>query len=171
MKNKLLWRLCTFIAVGTVLLFWAIAWLTNHTETSMSFLDKAHQETLYAYGEEAEKIYLDKGEEALAVFLKEIRAKENTWLAVVNSEMTTFAGTEMLDEFVDRFQIGRSPEWKVHLYFSENPVMEVPFVDDNTHFLIQLPQRMRPGSLLLATRLALQIALPLIILSLLSFML
>ena len=77
----------------------------------------------------------------------------------------------MLDEFVDRFQIGRSPEWKIHLYFSENPVMEVPFVDDNTHFLIQLPQRMRPGSLLLATRLTLQIALPLVILSLLSFML
>ena len=171
MKNKLLWRLCAFIAVGTVLLFWAIAWLTNHTETSMSFLDKTHQETLYAYGKEAEKIYLEKGEEGLAVFLKEIRTKENTWLAVLNSEMTTFADTKMLDEFADRFQIGRSPEWKIHLYFSENPVMEVPFVDNNTHFLIQLPQRMRPGSLLLATRLALQIALPLVILSLLSFML
>ncbi|MDY6976398.1 MAG: sensor histidine kinase [Pseudomonadota bacterium] len=171
MKNKLLWRLCTLIAVGTVLLFWAIAWLTNHTETSMSFLDKAHQETLYAYGVEAENIYLEKGEKALAIFLKEIRAKENTWLAVLNSEMTTFADTKMLDEFADRFQIGRSPEWKIHLYFSENPVMEVPFVDNNTHFLIQLPQRMRPGSLLLATRLALQIALPLVILSLLSFML
>ncbi|MBT3134489.1 sensor histidine kinase [Alteromonas sp. ALT199] len=171
MKNKLLWRLCAFIAVGTVVLFWAIAWLTNHTETSMSFLNKVHQETLYSYGKKAEEIYLEKGEQALAAFLKEIRDKENTWLAVVNSQMTTFADTKMLDEFIDRFQIGRSPEWKVHLYFSENPVMEVPFVDDNTHFLIQLPQRMRPGSLLLATRLTLQIALPLVILSLLSFML
>ena len=54
-ENKLLWRLCAFIAVGTVLLFWAIAWLTNHTETSMSFIDKAHQETLYSYGQEARK--------------------------------------------------------------------------------------------------------------------
>jgi len=170
-KNKLLWRLCAFIAVGTVLLFWAIAWLTNHTETSMSFIDKAHQETLYSYGQEAEKIYLEDGEQALAAFLQEVKTKEDTWLAVVNSQMTTFANTQMLDEFVDRFQIGRSPEWKIHLYFSENPVMEVPFVDDNTHFLIQLPQRMRPGSLLLATRLTLQIALPLVILSLLSFML
>ena len=171
MKNKLLWRLCAFIAVGTVLLFWAIAWLTNHTETSMSFIDKAHQEALYSYGQEAEKIYLEDGEQALAAFLQEVKTKEDTWLAVVNSQMTTFANTQMLDEFVDRFQIGRSPEWKIHLYFSENPVMEVPFVDDNTHFLIQLPQRMRPGSLLLATRLTLQIALPLVILSLLSFML
>ena len=171
MKNKLLWRLCAFIAVGTVLLFWAIAWLTNHTETSMSFIDKAHQDTLYAYGEEAERIYLKEGEQALATFLHEVKSKEDTWLAVVNSQMTTFADTHMLDAFVDRFQIGRSPEWKIHLYFSENPVMEVPFVDDNTHFLIQLPQRMRPGSLLLATRLTLQIALPLVILSLLSFML
>ncbi|GEA02688.1 hypothetical protein KUL17_15850 [Alteromonas sp. KUL17] len=135
MKNKLLWRLCAFIAVGTVLLFWAIAWLTNHTETSMSFIDKAHQETLYSYGQEAKKIYLEDGEQALAAFLQEVKTKEDTWLAVVNSQMTTFANTQMLDEFVDRFQIGRSPEWKIHLYFSENPVMEVPFVDDNTHFL------------------------------------
>lgn len=171
MKNKLFWRLCAFIAVGTVLLFWAIAWLTNHTETSMSFIEQTHQETLYSYGKEAERIYLDKGESALAAYLKKIETKENTWLAVVNSQMTTFADTEMQDEFLDRFQIGRSPEWKIHLYFSENPIMEVPFVDDTTHFLIQLPQHMRPGSLLLATRLSLQIALPLVILSLFSFML
>ncbi|BFT31786.1 sensor histidine kinase PirS [Alteromonas sp. D210916BOD_24] len=171
MKNKLFWRLCAFIALGTVLLFWAIAWLTNHTETSMSFIDKVHQETLYSYGEEAERIYLEKGESALAAYLKEVRVKENTWLAVVNSQMTTFADTEMQAEFLDRFQIGRSPEWKIHLYFSENPIMEVPFVDDTTHFLIQLPQHMRPGSLLLASRLSLQIALPLVILSLFSFML
>jgi ATP-dependent Lon protease len=102
-KNKLLWQLCAFIAVGTVLLFWAIAWLTNHTETSMSFIDKAHQETLYSYGQEAEKIYLEDGEQALAAFLQEVKTKEDTWLAVVNSQMTTFANTQMLDEFVDRF--------------------------------------------------------------------
>ena len=74
MKNKLLWRLCAFIAVGTVLLFWAIAWLTNHTETSMSFIDKAHQEALYSYGQEAEKIYLEDGEQALAAFLQEVKS-------------------------------------------------------------------------------------------------
>lgn len=171
MKNKLLWQLCAFIAVGTVLLFWAIAWLTNHTETSMSFIDDAHQDELYAYGKRAEYIYLHEGEGALAAYLEHIKEEEDTWVAVVNSQMTAFANTRLLDDYTERFQLGRSPEWKVHLYFAENPVMEVPFVDEHTHFLIQLPQRMRPGSLLLITRLALQIALPLIILSVLSFML
>lgn len=54
----------------------------------MSFIDKVHQETLYAYGEKAEKIYLEEGEHALAAFLEEVKLKEDTWLAVVNSQMT-----------------------------------------------------------------------------------
>lgn len=171
MKNKLLWRLCAFIGVGTVTLFWAIAWLTNHTETSMSFIDEEYRKQLYQFSEQAERIYLQDGEEALARFIEQLSAQEQTWVAVVNSKLTTFAGSKMREEYMENFLLGRSPEWKIHLYFSQNPVMELPFVDDDTHFLIQLPQRMRPGSLLLLTRLSLQIALPLVILSLLSFLL
>lgn len=171
MKNKLLWRLCAFIAIGTVLLFWVIAWLTNHTETSMSFIKEEFRHELYEYGKQAERIYLSEGESALAKFIVELSEKEDTWVAAVDSKLETFAGTIMRQRYMDDFQLGRSPEWKIHLYFAENPVMEVPFVDDYTHFLIQLPQRMRPGSLLLVTRLTLQIAVPLIILSLFSLLL
>lgn len=171
MKNKLFWRLCTFIGLGTVLLFLAIDWLTNHTETSMSFIDAKYQQQLFEYGQQAEAIFLNEGEAALAEFINEVQRKEHTWAAVVTSELTPFADTSMLPAFADRFQLGRSPEWKIHLYFAENPVMEVPFIDDSTHFLIQLPQRMRPGGLLTVVRLLLQIALPLILLSILSILL
>ena len=55
MKYTLFWRMCTVIGVGTVLLFWAIDWLTNHTESSMSFIAQEHQQQLLDYGKKPMK--------------------------------------------------------------------------------------------------------------------
>lgn len=169
MKNKLLWRLWAIIGLGTVVLFLAIDWLTNHTETSMSFIADTHQQTLLNYGKQAEHIYLTQGEDALAEYIKHIQLQEQTWAGVVTSKITPFADSELVPLFTDYFQLGRGVEWKIHLYFAQNPIMEVPFVDDATHLLIQLPQRMRPGAFLMMFRLLLQIALPLILLCLLTY--
>ncbi len=171
MKYTLLWRLCTVIAFGTVLLFWAIDWLTTHTESSMSFIATEHQQQLLDYGKQADEIMRSEGEAALAIWLKNLQQKEQTWAAIVSTDISPLADSTLYTPFFERFQIGRSVEWKIHLYFQENPVMEVPFADDNTHFLIQLPQRMRPGALLIYANVLLQIALPLILLCLLSVVL
>ncbi|QHJ13257.1 Sensor protein PfeS [Paraglaciecola mesophila] len=171
MKNTLFWRLCAFIALGTVVLFWALSWLTNHTETSMSFITAQHQQQLLNYGREAETILRQDGEAALAAWLKALQQKENTWAAVVHSNITPFADTSLPENYLERFQLGRSVEWKIHLYFEENPTMEIPFSDASSHLLIQLPQRMRPGEFLVYAKLFLQIALPLLLLCILSFVL
>ncbi|MDU0353916.1 histidine kinase sensor domain-containing protein [Paraglaciecola aquimarina] len=171
MKNKLFWRLCAFIGVGTVLLFLALSWLTDHTETSMSFIAQEHQQQLLEYGKQAELILQQEGEAALAIWLQELQRKENTWVAVVKSNITAFAGTVLPSKYIDRFQLGRSVEWKIHLYFEENPTMEIPFSDASSHLLIRLPQRMRPGAFLIYAKVLLQIALPLILLSIFSFVL
>jgi two-component system sensor histidine kinase PfeS len=171
MKNQLFWRLCAIIAFGTVLLFWAIDWLTSRTETSMSFIAKEHQQQLLEYGKQAERIMLEEGHDALAIWLKDLQQKEQTWAAVVTSNLTPFADTKLSSDYVDRFRLGRDVEWKIHLYFQNNPTMEVPFADASTHFIIQLPDRMRPGAFLIYINLLLQIALPLILLCILSFVL
>ncbi|MEP4891280.1 MAG: histidine kinase sensor domain-containing protein [Aliiglaciecola sp.] len=171
MKNMLFWRLCAIIGLGTVVLFWAIDWLTNHTETSMSFIAKEHQQQLLEYGRQAENILQNEGENALAVWLKELQRKEDTWAAVVTSQITPFADSILSETFTEQFRLGRNVEWKIHLYFQQNPTMEVPFSDSSNHFLIRLPQRMRPGAMLTYAKIILQIALPLILLSVLSFIL
>ena len=171
MKYTLFWRLCTVIAIGTVLLFLVIDWLTNHTESSMSYIAKEHQQQLLDYGKQAENIFRNGGEEALSVWLKALQEKEHTWVGVVKSNLKPVANSTMYKPFFDRFQYGRSVEWKIHLYFKDNPVMEVPFADDNLHFLIELPQRMRPGAMLLYVNALLQVALPLMLLCLLSYVL
>lgn len=171
MKTGLLWRLCWILAASTVLLFWAVDMLTQQTEQQMSFIADEHKQELLGYGQEAERIYLQEGEAALETWLLDLQDRENTWAAVVKSQVTPIANGFLSQQFVDAFRLGRSVEWKIHLYFKENPIMDVTFTDKSTHFLILLPQRMRPGMYFPYMHVLLQIALPFIVLSVLALML
>ncbi len=160
MKNNLFWRLCWIIAGGTVVLFWVVDILTNQAELQMSFIEERYQQQMVDYAAEAERIYLSGDNAALSAYLKDIQERENTWAAVVLSEVTPVADSYLSKEFIRGYALGRSVKWKIHLYFKENPIMEVPIVDERTHFLIQLPPRMRPGGMLPYTYHLLQIGLP-----------
>ncbi|GAA3924213.1 sensor histidine kinase [Litoribacillus peritrichatus] len=171
MNKRLLWKLCYTIAAGTVLLFWAIDILTQRTEQRMSFIAEEYQQELVALGAEAERIYTEEDEAALATWLENLQAREQTWAAVVTSRITPLANGQLSDQFVEGFRLGRSVKWKIHLYFKENPIMDVTFSDGNTHFLIRLPQRMRPGEYLQYTQNLLQFGLPLVLLIFMSVVL
>ncbi|MFV0453508.1 MAG: sensor histidine kinase [Pseudomonas sp.] len=145
MKRQLFWKLCIVIAVGSVLLFWLIARLAWQTEERMSFIDAEHQQTLRHYGAQAEALYLAGDHKALARWLATLQEQEKTWAAVVEAEVRPLAGSLLNERFFDGFSLGRDVSWKIHLYFEENPIMDLPFADGRTHFLIILPQRMRPG--------------------------
>ena len=168
MKRRLFWKLSAVIVAGTVLLFWLIHILVNKTEQHMSFIAEAHQQTLYEYAARAEQLYISGDDAQLAQWLQTIREKEDTWVALVQPKIKTIAGSQLSDEFRERFRLGRSIDWKIHLYFKTNPVMDVVFADGITHFLITLPQRMRPGTYWLETNLLLQLALPMILMAMIS---
>lgn len=171
MNRRLLWKLCATIAVGTVALFSLLNYLMEHTETSMSHIDRKHRQTLLDYGAEAERLYNAGDEAALARWLAELQRREQTWAAVLHSHLEPVANSVINQRFQDGFRLGRSVDWMIHLYFTENPIMEVTFASGHTHFLIQLPQRMRPGGYQPHTRVLLQLALPLLLLVLLSLVL
>lgn len=171
MKNRLLWKLFSIIAVGTVIFFWLIDLVASHTEDSMSYIDQGYRAELRAYAKEAERILYEEGEGALALWVKEIEKKENTWIAISRPSIENLADTQLSDAYIETFALGRSLEWKIHLYFKYNPTMDIQFEDGVTRFLIQLPQRMRPGKNLFIIDLLLQIALPFLILCLITFIL
>ncbi|WP_297813381.1 sensor histidine kinase [uncultured Methylophaga sp.] len=168
MKRRLLWKLSAVIVAGTVLLFWLIHILVSQTEQHMSFIDKQHQQTLLDYADKAERLYFSEDQQALSDWLQEIQQKEQTWVAVVQSDIQPQAGSTLSSQFTERFRLGRNVEWKIHLYFKANPIMDMPFADGRTHFLITLPQRMRPGAYWLETNLLLQLALPMILMAIIS---
>ncbi|MEE3026759.1 MAG: histidine kinase sensor domain-containing protein [Pseudomonadota bacterium] len=171
MKKVLLRKLLVTIALGTVILIWVIDWLSAHTETTMSHLSVEHQRELVEYGKEADLIYRKEGELGLSNWLHEFQDKEKTWAAVVKSNIQPIAGSVIPQKYIDEFRIGRSVEWKIHLYFEYNPIMEVPFLDEKSHLLIQLPQRMRPGVYLTFVDILLKVALPFVVLCVVSLVL
>ncbi|KZN14653.1 sensor histidine kinase [Marinomonas sp. TW1] len=168
MKNRLLWKLFLVVAVSTVVLFWLIDLVAQHTEESMSYIDQSYREELKNYAKEAERILNTEGEEALAEWVDHLEKKENTWIAIATPTISTLANTKLSQHYLDAFTLGRSIEWKIHLYFTQNPTMDIPFADGHTRFLIQLPQRMRPGNNLLIVDLILQIAIPFLLLCLIT---
>lgn len=170
-ESRLFWKLSLIIAAGTVALFYAINVLTNRAEEGMSFLAKADQQTLINYGRKAEHLYKAGDYQALEQWLDEIRQSENTWVSVVKSEYSVIAGDKLNDRFKEGNNLGRGIDWKIHLYFADNPIMEYPFAEENRHFLILLPQHMRPGLYWGYTSVALQIVLPIILLSIVSWVL
>lgn len=168
MTRRLFWKLCAPLVLGTLALVWVVTFLGDETEQQMSFIAEQHQQTLKQWGDTAERLYRAGDEQALAVWLEELQARENTWAAVVRSDAQPLAGSTLSAQFQEGFRLGRNVEWKIHLYFTENPIMDLPFADGHTHFLVTLPQRMRPGTYLPEVKLLLKIALPLAVLMLLA---
>jgi two-component system sensor histidine kinase PfeS len=171
MNRRLLWKLCLVIATGTVALFYIINVLTSRAEEGMSMIAPEHRAQLRAWGLEAERMYLAGDKEALRHWLENLQTTEHTWAGVVESELRAVSGTELTERFYEAFTLGRNVDWKIHLYFADNPIIEFRFADRHAHFVILLPERMRPGIYWGYASMALQIILPMILLTILSIIL
>lgn len=171
MNRKILWKLCLIIATGLVAFFYMLDALTTQTEERMSFIGENHRTELKAWGNETERLYKLGKPEQLENFLASIQAQENTWASVAGFTTRHIAGEQPKKDIVGRYHFGRSIEWKIHLYFENNPIMELPFAESDASFLIRLPERMRPGSYWITTRILLQILIPMAILIALSILL
>lgn len=168
MNRRLLWKLCFIIGAGTVVLFYVINVLTNRAEDGMSFIAAGHRALIRDWGDTAEALYLANDIDALDRWISDLQQRQQTWAAVVESDLRHVAGGPMNARFYEAFSLGRSVDWKIHLYFTENPIMEERFAAGNAHFMVLLPEHMRPGVYWGYTNIALQIVLPMILLTLLA---
>jgi two-component system sensor histidine kinase PfeS len=171
MKTTFFWRLSSSIILVSIALISIVNHLVDKTEWHMSFIKDQHQQTLIAYAKHAEQLYLNGNAHLLEEWLENLKQQENTWVAIVESRLDPILGTQLEEEYLASFVLGRGIDWKVHLYFDRNPVMELPFVDKHTHFLIRLPERMRPGAYWEHTALLLKFVVPLLPLLLLTLLL
>lgn len=169
MNRRLFWKLFLIITTGIIVLFWMIDLVTSRTEESMSFIDVEYRKQITAWGLEAERLYLSNDKVALSEWLKSLSEAEQTRVSIASANLTVLFGESLPESYSQGYILGRSVDWKIHLYFKGNPTMEVPFADGQTSFLIKLPNRMRPGLYFSYTWIVLKIILPIIVLALLSF--
>jgi len=171
MRHRLFLKLCLIIATGVVALFYMLNILTSHTEDGMSHLALEDRQTLNVWGQQAEALYLAGDELALEHWLSDLQSQENTWAAIASVDIGHVAGDKLKESFYIGYNLGRNVDWKIHLYFDVNPVMQIPFSDTRVSFLIYLPDRMRPGAYWQYTEVIMQIIVPAIVLALLSYLL
>ncbi|MDP2560557.1 histidine kinase sensor domain-containing protein [Psychrobium sp. 1_MG-2023] len=169
MNRLFLWKLMLIVGLGSVSLFFVIDLLSRHTETRMSHITQQHQTEILMFAATAERLHQQQDKAALTQYLTQLQHQEDTWVAVVDSQLTSLYQSSLDPRFLDNFTLGRDVSWKIHLNFPNNPVMDVAFSNSSIHFLIRLPQRMRPGVYWKPAYIALQFILPLIILSVIAF--
>ena len=171
MTRRLFWKLSFIIVMGTIGLFYIVNILTSQVEEGMSYIAIEDQNQILAWGAEAERLYREGDENELNAWLNDLQTTEATWVSVVETKIQNVMGGELHARVNDGTLLGRDVTWKIHLYFAENPIMEVTFLDKKTRFLIQLPDRMRPGIYSSFVSIALQIILPMTLLIPLTFVL
>ncbi|KIP65752.1 histidine kinase [Vibrio harveyi] len=146
MKKMLFWRLFVVLSLGVVIFFSLIHSAAILSNEKMSYLKKSHRQQILDWGSTAQT-YIDQQDwQGLDTWLKELAANESTWATVLQSHLDVKGGNPLNERFWEGYGIGRSVEWKIHLDFPDNPIMEVPLSPFGYHFLILLPDRMRPGT-------------------------
>ncbi|WP_024611222.1 histidine kinase sensor domain-containing protein [Pseudoalteromonas sp. TB64] len=171
MTRRLFWKLCLIIGTGVVAMFYLINVAVNHFENDMSMLSDSSREELINWQKKAEVIF-DQGDMSeLERWVDDLQQQENIWAVIAKANVVELAGNRSHRYEYTGYNLGRSIDWKIHLYFEHAPVMQLPFKDGATSLVVQLPQRMRPGSLWNLTRLSLQVLLPMLILVCLSIVL
>ncbi|MCL6415085.1 histidine kinase sensor domain-containing protein [Aestuariirhabdus sp. Z084] len=171
MRRRLFWKMWLIIATGVVAMIYVIGLVTSNAEEDMSIIHIEDREQLRRWCSEAETLFLSGDLPALNRWLHQLERQENTWVSVARSDIHFFAGDPAKGEYSDDYSLGRNVDWKIHLYFVENPVMELPFSDGSASLLIRLPDRMRPGSYWNYVKLSLQVLLPMVLLALVAVVL
>ncbi len=146
MKRLLFWRLFIILALGGVIFFSLLHSAAILSDEKMSYLDEAHQQEILDWGKQAQRLYDAGDQAALDAWINNLSEQQGTWIAIVESNLSLTSGKPLEKRFWEGFTLGRGVDWKIHLYFSWNPIMEVTLIPDNQHFLVLLPDRMRPGT-------------------------
>lgn len=146
MSRLLFWRLFIVLSCGVVIFFSLLHSAAILSNEKMSYINKIHQQEILAWGNTAQNFLVNEQYAELDIWLDELAKTENTWVTVVKSGVDVIAGNELNRRFWEGYGIGRNVEWKIHLDFPDNPIMEVALNPSNYHFLVILPDRMRPGT-------------------------
>jgi len=146
MKKLLFWRLFIVLSLGGVIFFSLLHSAAILSNEKMSYINQSHQQEILDWGANVQSLLAAGKFDELNSWVNELAIREETWATVVRSKIDVVSGNPLNQRFWEGYGIGRNVEWKIHLDFPDNPIMEVALTPSDYHFLIKLPARMRPGT-------------------------
>ena len=164
-------KIYILIAIASIALIWLVMLLSEYTETKFSTIAFEHQQQLRDYAEQAEALVRRDDSAALSQWVKKIEKAEATWLGVIRPNPDWLAGEPdyALIDGKQNLIIGRNIEWPIHLHHNYNPIMRLKLGDTGTSLMIQLPQRMRPGTYWRLLNTLITLGLPIFLVAVLSY--
>lgn len=145
-KLKLFGKINLCIAVFITAFYWLLTEVNNAAETQFSYIAEEHIEQLEEFATQANTIVNSGDREKLQHWKDQLSQKEDTLVAVIHVDIKDTVATEWDSTPYDGGHFGRPIQYPIHLYHSENPLMDIPLATKGYHLLIRLPQRMRPGA-------------------------
>lgn len=163
MNRLLFWKLFGIVGVGAVALFYVIDMARSQLESDMSLVAEEHRAELRSWRAEVDRLLLEADRQGVEDWLDDLGNREQVLAVVARAEVTHLAGDTTLQDRYTGYNLGRSIDWEIHHWFVNGPIMELPLKSVDASLLLELPQRMRPGTYWAATRVFLQIVVPLVI--------
>ena len=168
MRLGIFTKLYLMLAMATLLLIWLVIVVSGYFESRYSLIADEDKITLRAYAEQA-SVYINNNQiDELQRWITEIKNAENTLVAVLKPTphwLTAGEEKKMFDGIVD-MTIGRELDYPIHLDMVQNPFMKVPIPNTQYNLMIQLPQRMRPGTYWQELNAAIRLGFPIFLVAL-----
>lgn len=149
-RHPLLWKLALLQVSFCLLLTWII-WIWGlSSERGTYFLTPADRDYLADYAQQAETIWREQPIEALERFTERLSAKEQTWVAVLGSQLESLSNTPMTAANYQQLTFMRKLDWPMSRRLQDElPYVSIPFPNnpEQGQLVMQLPERMLPGGL------------------------
>lgn len=147
MNLKLFWKLCMAVVLGSTALVYLVSSSSSYVEGQLSLVAPEHKVRMKGYQAQADKLVQSGNPRALETWVQQVRAQENTFVAVVHIRSQVLAGAEPSASGVQLSEprLGRRLDWPIHLHHNDNPHFDLPLSEPGTSLIFQLPDYMMPG--------------------------
>lgn len=142
-RHSLFWRLVVLVAGFCLSMIWASGYVGRQIDRTSSYLSDEARNTLSGYADQA-RTALQIGPQALAQWLADMRARESSWLVVVDDQLQPLGGQKLSDEERQMLTFVRHYDWPMSRRYEGLPLVSIPLEGTGAQLMMRLPERFRP---------------------------
>ncbi|WP_415844417.1 histidine kinase sensor domain-containing protein [Stutzerimonas zhaodongensis] len=142
-RHSLFWRLVVLVAGFCLSMIWASGYVGRQIDRTSSYLSDEARNTLSGYADQA-RTALQIGPQALAQWLADMRARESSWLVVMDDQLQPLGGQKLSDEERQMLTFVRHYDWPMSRRYEGLPLVSIPLEGTGAQLMMRLPERFRP---------------------------